>query len=69
MPDESGLPQDWWTTNDVAAYLEVTPGTVRAYLARGQMPQADRRMGQMRLWRPRTIRHWASHRPRVNRAQ
>jgi predicted DNA-binding transcriptional regulator AlpA len=58
------LPEDWWTTRDVAAYLGVTPSTIRAYAARGQMPPADRRIGREPVWRPATIRTWHSQRRR-----
>jgi predicted DNA-binding transcriptional regulator AlpA len=58
------LPRDWWTTRDVASYLEVSPSTIRAYVARGQMPAADRRIGREPVWRPATIRKWQSQRPR-----
>lgn len=63
------LPRDWWTTDDVAAFLGVAPSTVRAYSARQQMPAADRRIGRMQLWRPRTITKWNAERPRVGGAQ
>lgn len=62
MP-ENPLPDDWWTTDDVATFLGVTTSTVRAYLARQQMPPADRRIGRMTLWRPETIRDWHADRP------
>jgi Helix-turn-helix domain len=58
------LPRDWWTTGDVASYLEVAPSTIRAYAARGQMPAADRRIGREPVWRPETIRKWQRQRPR-----
>jgi hypothetical protein len=58
------LPEDWWTTQDVAAFLKVAPSTIRAYVARGQMPSADRRIGREPVWRPATIRSWHSQRPR-----
>jgi DNA-binding transcriptional MerR regulator len=58
------LPRDWWTTGDVASYLNVTPSTIRAYVARGQMPDADRRIGREPVWRPETIRKWQRQRPR-----
>lgn len=64
MTDAKGLPEDWWTTDDVARYLSVTPSTVRAYLARKQMPEPDRRMGRMQLWRPASIENWHATRPR-----
>ena len=34
MATESDLPTDWWTTEDVASFLSLSPSTVRAYLAR-----------------------------------
>jgi len=58
------LPSDWWTTRDVADFLGIAPSTVRAYVARGQMPSADRRIGREPVWRPDTIRQWHSQRPR-----
>jgi predicted DNA-binding transcriptional regulator AlpA len=61
------LPDDWWTTRDVAAFLNVAPSTIRAYVARGQMPGADRRIGREPVWRPATIREWHSQRPRPSR--
>lgn len=56
------LPDDWWTTENVAAYLSISTSTVRAYLARDQMPQPDRKLGPMSLWRPETVREWAASR-------
>ena len=61
------LPTDWWTTRDVATFLHVAPSTIRAYVARGQMPSADRRIGREPVWRPATIRKWHSQRPRLTR--
>ena len=58
------LPSDWWTTSDVATFLGIAPSTIRAYVARGQMPAADRRIGREPVWRPETIRQWQSQRPR-----
>jgi anti-sigma factor RsiW len=58
------LPRDWWTTRDVASFLNVAPSTIRAYVARHQMPEADRRIGREPVWRPATIRKWHSQRPR-----
>jgi hypothetical protein len=63
-----GLPADWWTTADVAAFLGVTPSTIRAYAARHQMPEADRRIGREPVWRPATIRKWHKQRPRAAQA-
>jgi MerR family regulatory protein len=61
------LPSDWWTTSDVARFLDVEPSTIRAYAARGQMPPADRRIGREPVWRPATIRKWDTQRPRRRR--
>lgn len=58
------LPSDWWTTENVATALGVSASTIRAYVARNQMPAPDRTMGNMRLWRPETIRKWHASRPR-----
>jgi anti-sigma factor RsiW len=58
------LPRDWWTTRDVASFLNIAPSTIRAYVARHQMPEADRRIGREPVWRPATIRKWDSQRPR-----
>ncbi|MPZ61598.1 MAG: helix-turn-helix domain-containing protein [Propionibacteriales bacterium] len=66
---EQELPTDWWTTEDVAAYLGVAPSTIRAYVTRHQMPDPDRRMGRLRLWRPKTIERWHQRRPRVGQAE
>ncbi len=46
------------TTNQVAAALNVLPSTIRAYLARSQMPEPDVRYGVTALWRPTTLRRW-----------
>ncbi len=60
---EPALPDDWWTTEDAATFLGVTTSTLRAYLARKQMPPPSRRMGRMTLWRPEEIRRWSATRP------
>jgi len=57
-------PPDWWSTEDVAAYLQVAPSTVRAYVARQQMPQPARSIGHARVWHPQAIRDWHQSRPR-----
>lgn len=52
---------DWddpWTVGDVADYLDVRTSTVRAYVARGQMPAPDGRIGRTPWWRAATIRGW-----------
>lgn len=58
------LPTDWWTTENVATALGVSASTIRAYVARNQMPAPERTIGNMRLWRPATIRKWHASRPR-----
>lgn len=58
------LPDDWWTSEDVATYLGVLPSTVRSYVTRDQMPKPDRHMGRIRLWKPDTIKSWHQARPR-----
>jgi predicted DNA-binding transcriptional regulator AlpA len=63
------LPEDWWTTSDVARFLGISSSTVRAYAAREQMPKADRRIGREPVWRPDTIREWHEQRPRHNASQ
>ncbi len=62
------LPADWSTTRDVATFLDVAPSTIRGYVARGQMPEANRRIGGEPVWRPETIRRWHNQRPRQPRA-
>ena len=57
------LPDDWWTTEDVATCLGVVSSTVRAYVTREQMPKPDRYIGRIRLWMPSTIREWHQARP------
>src|SRR5262249_50729788 len=61
------LPTDWWPPRDVAPFLNVMPPPIRAYVAGGQMPSADRRIGREPVWRPATIRKWHSQRPRLAR--
>ena len=51
-----------------ATFLGIAPSTIRAYAARGQMPEADRRIGCEPVWRPATIRRWHSQRPRHARS-
>jgi hypothetical protein len=48
-----------WTTRDVAAYLGVKTGTVRAYLVREQMPEPDGHLGaRTPWWWSTTIQRW-----------
>jgi predicted DNA-binding transcriptional regulator AlpA len=57
------LPADWWTAEDCAAYLDITPSTWRAYVSREQAPQPERMFGRSPTWRPATIKAWAADRP------
>jgi predicted DNA-binding transcriptional regulator AlpA len=69
MSDAGDLPSDWWTTADVATYLEVKPSTVRRYVSKGFMPPPDRHMGERApVWKPRTITKWNASRPRKGQA-
>ena len=52
------LPTGWWATRDVATFLNVAPSTIRASVARGRMPTADRRIGREPAWRPAPIPKW-----------
>lgn len=63
------LPDDWWTTDDVATFLGVSTSTVRAYIARDQMPKPDRYFGKTSVWQPTTIREWHGQRPRRGRVE
>ena len=62
MTDDAKSGSDWLTTSDVATVLGVSQSTVRAYLARGQMPDPDQRIGHMPLWKPETISIWRAAR-------
>jgi hypothetical protein len=42
------LPEDWWSTENVATFLGVGTSTIRAYVTRHQMPQPDRYIGRTR---------------------
>src|SRR5688572_11484222 len=64
-----GLPEDWWTTENVLAYLRsagapISRVTWAAYVSRGQAPAADRMFGRSPAWRPAVIRDWQANRPR-----
>lgn len=50
------------TIADVAARLGVTTSTVRAYLAREQMPAASGRIGRTPYWEPEAIEPWLAQR-------
>jgi hypothetical protein len=58
-PDPSA---DWWTMDDVAAYLGLKVESVRRYrsraLANGGLPKEDRKFGQSPAWKPETIVRW-----------
>lgn len=58
-PDPSA---DWWTTEDVAAYLGISPGSVRRYRARprekGGLPPHERMFVRSPAWKPATIIQW-----------
>lgn len=63
------LPDDWWTTEDVLAYLRsvgapISRVTWAAYVSRGQAPTADRMFGRSPAWRPAAVRDWQASRPR-----
>jgi predicted DNA-binding transcriptional regulator AlpA len=55
--------KDHLTIPDVAAVAGVKPKTIGAYMARGQMPPPDGRLGRTPWWRPDTIKHWLANRP------
>lgn len=50
------------TIADVATRLGVRESTVRAYMARGQMPAPSGRLGRTPYWRPRDIEPWLRQR-------
>lgn len=53
---------EWWTTEDIAAYLGVKPATVRRYRGRepehGGLPPEDHTFLRTPVWRPATITAW-----------
>lgn len=61
--DDEPTPDALWDLPTVAEYLGVRPGTVRSYLARGQMPLPDMRFGRSSVWRAKTIKDWHEGRP------
>ncbi|GAB7049108.1 helix-turn-helix transcriptional regulator [Catenuloplanes indicus] len=66
---DNSLPADWWTTEDVLAYLRsagapISRATWAAYVSRGQAPAADRMFGRSPAWRPTAVRAWQASRPR-----
>jgi predicted DNA-binding transcriptional regulator AlpA len=50
------------TIADVAHRLGVTTSTVRAYMAREQMPAATGRIGRTPYWAPDDIEPWLTER-------
>lgn len=48
---------EWWDVPAVADYLGVETNTVRAYLAREQMPAATK-FGNSPMWRREDIEAW-----------
>ena len=46
------------TSKQVAELLGVSPKTISAYKARGQMPEPDREYGRTPLWKHSTIQEW-----------
>jgi hypothetical protein len=53
---------DWWTMDDVAAYLGIAPESARRYRSRpltgGGLPKEDRMFGRTPAWKPATIIDW-----------
>jgi hypothetical protein len=70
MSEQTGdLPTDWWTTEDVLAFLKsagapISRATWAAYVSRGQAPAPDRMFGRSPAWRPTAVRDWQASRPR-----
>src|SRR5690349_20098930 len=69
MAETDDLPEDWWTTEDVLAFLRsagapISRVTWAAYVSRGQAPAADRMFGRSPAWRPAAVRQWQAKRPR-----
>lgn len=55
--DDQTIPPQW-SIADVATHIGVRPVTVRAYVARGQMPEPDGTVGGSPWWHPETITTW-----------
>jgi hypothetical protein len=66
VTDKESLPADpaadWWTMDDIAAYLGIAPKSARRYRSRppasGGLPKEDRMFGRTPAWRPATIAAW-----------
>jgi hypothetical protein len=56
---------DWWTTTDVAHFINTRVSTVSGYRRRGLLPEPDRFFGRSPVWRPAKIVWWHNHRPRL----
>ena len=52
-----------WSVGEVAEYLGVQRSTVRAYVARGEMPEPDGRVWRTPWWWDGTIIAWQQARP------
>ncbi len=53
-----------WATPDVAAYLKITPESVRRYRVRdASFPQPDGKLGSTPWWHPESIIAWHEGRP------
>lgn len=55
---QSGLV--YLTSKQIAELLGVSPKTISAYKARGQMPKPDKQYGRTPLWKYSTIQEWRS---------
>ena len=53
---------DRLTVADVAARAGVAQSTIRAYVARGQMPAPTGRLGRTPWWAPEVIEPWIKDR-------
>lgn len=53
------------TVKDIAAILGVGKRTLQSWLAGGQLPQADVRVGKTRRWRRETIMQWIDRQPQT----
>jgi hypothetical protein len=65
MSDQPDPASEWWTTSDVASYLDLKVATVSAYRARGQMPEPDMTLGRTHVWKPERIITWHESRSRA----
>ncbi len=52
-----------WSVGEVAEHLGVQASTVRAYVARREMPEPDGRVWRTPWWRDTTIIAWQQGRP------